>query len=158
MSVSKSHALRRGARVEISSRNGGVRALCGTSRRRSVWIVAERHGDNIAGFDFFCRFHGFAVYLYASAGAGFRRDGAPFYDARNFEKFVYPHVFTFYSGASSARTGGARKKSRNSPFFFCKRLTDLQNADIIGKCAIMLIPALEIPYFGGRGLYLTALV
>ena len=37
-------------------------------------------------------------------------------------------------------------------------LTDLQNADTIGKCAIMLIPALEIPYFGGRGLYLTALV
>ena len=39
MSVSKSHALRRGARVKISSRNGGVRALCGTSRRRSVWSV-----------------------------------------------------------------------------------------------------------------------
>ena len=73
-------------------------------------IVAERHGDNIAGFDFFCRFHGFAVYLYASAGAGFRRDGAPFYDARNFEKFVYPHVFHLLFGGFFRSHGGSAEK------------------------------------------------
>ncbi len=58
---------------------------------------------------------------------------------------------------------GACRRGRKKNCVFLKiapsdHLTDLQNADTIGKCAIMLIPALEIPYFGGRGLYLTALV
>ena len=77
-----------------------------------------------------------------------------------FSPVVFPAVFV---------GGGACRRGRKKNCVFLKiapsdHLTDLQNADTIGKCAIMLIPALEIPYFGGRGffggrgLYLTALV
>lgn len=61
----------------------------------------------------------------------------------------------------SGRGGALPRAEKNCVFLKIApsdHLTDLQNADTIEKCAIMLIPALEIPYFGGRGLYLTALV
>ena len=68
-------------------------------------IAAEGYRDGVAGLDFprgFCRL---AVDLDTSAGARFRGNGAAFYDARNFEKFVDTHIFTCFL---SAFTGGRK--------------------------------------------------
>ena len=140
--------------------------LVGVEHFEGEGVAAEGDLDDVAGFDFFGGFGGLAVDLDAPAGAGFGCDGAAFYDARDFEKLVYPHLFTCCfpvcfpvdPGEGGEPFRGTEKNCVFPKIALCDHLTDLQNADTIGKCAIMLIPALEIPYFGGRGLYLTALV